>query len=326
MLLVAALCVRGAPQTPPVTVLINEISPLPLSDDEPTWVELLNVSQAPVDLSGWSLWDRWGCRLVFADETSELAPAGLVVVWFRGEEEASPARTFAREAGMHIDQVGEDAADAFRQQIGECALFAAPDRTPQALRDYVCWGDKSSSQTATVLRAAGVLAASGHALSKFGCDGCTVLEIGGTLGRSPRLTQILSAGQNQASSDLQNTWDYYAPGEVSPGRPNRWPAPAPHSPILSLTSRTAEFVVDYPVTLLGPPQEACRLQVAERPSFQQPLVDRAYAPGERLRVDGLAPGTYYWRARLERDDMVTPWSEGYYLELRDPNAVHEADD
>jgi hypothetical protein len=299
-----------------MAVLINEISPMPLSDDEPTWVELLNVAEAPVDISGWSLWDRWGCRFVFPARASELPPGGLIVVWFLRSKEMPLGRTFRREGAVHLEEVGDDAADAFRGRASECALFATSEARPEALVDFVCWARGPRPQTAAILQDAHV---SETLLEPVVAVGESWLRRGESIGRTPSGEHLTASAAPLSGMGSSRAWAVYAPGDVTPGKANPWPAPVARSPMSWVTANAVEFSVAWPPPLSAPPGRRVRLQVAERSFEQHCVVDRLFDAGERLIVDNLPFGEYYWRTRVEDGDVQSRWSRGQWFHLLDPS-------
>jgi hypothetical protein len=94
-------------------------------------------------------------------------------------------------------------------------------------------------------------------------------------------------------------WTYRDSGSASPGQTNPYPAPFRVSP--SDGARLASDVTLY-VTGVESAQEI-RFQVATDATFQDVVIEETVS-GFSFELEGLSPGTYYWRTKSDNH----PWS------------------
>ena len=125
-----------------LTIGLSEICFLPADEASPTWVELFNFGQEPVDIAEWSLNDASGQRYMFPKDLASVPPEGIVLVVFQGPP-SPPAddKDFDGDNAVTLYCRVEDATTAFRAWIGECALYAGDVAEAERIIDYVPWGE-----------------------------------------------------------------------------------------------------------------------------------------------------------------------------------------
>lgn len=328
-----SLAQEGEPVPPPplpwpaeyANLALSEVQPLPLKEEDPTWVELRNFGEEPVSIAGWSLADQSGTRYVFPAGLPPVPPEGIVLVVFPGPQ--SPPEddlSFEGDGCARLYSRNPDAASAFRGPVNECALYVGPEPKPEHLLDYLCWGEWRPTPNAEAAHRVGLWPRRFvHLLTGPGPFGPNLLlEPGGSCGRpylsSPRYSETL---QMMRPGHRVGDWDAYAPPYVSPGQRNGYP---PITHIYGPRGKEVPigptgFGYAWPASLCHAPDKdrwRDHLQVSAVPDFSRLLVDALIDP-QPYACD-LPPGRYYWRIRLESPEAATPWSEVIEFELLPP--------
>jgi len=297
MLILAALTGTAAADSYDAPISLSEIGAWP-SKDAVKWVELTNNGESSIDLVGWRLVDRAGHRYVFPAGTPRIPPGAYVVVTFEGTRPSGRIPSPAKDGAVLLRCRDDWAVKMFSGEFDECAVLSP--HGPDHIIDYVSWGRGYFIPVTSGVRRAAVDAGlwDAEAVVDIGSqpppDGMVPLELGGSIGRMD-MRKRRWAFRN---------WLILPPSDTTPGKPNVWPSAVPHFP-----HDGCIFSLEGPVDFVW--RQECeltpRLQIAEAPGFENPLVDKL-APREPDRFVKLRPGTYYWRVGLLYEDGGIQWS------------------
>ncbi len=253
---------------------IHELQPAP-DPGQVEWVELRNRLDKSVDLGGFVLsFARAGLHYELPQALPLVPPGQFVLVYLDGLGATANDYDFSDGvAELHSPQpISGDVMDAAQDEV--VIGLGAP------ISDRVRWGPEEATVGSTL--------ATGPGLGGLGD-----IPIGGSVGVMPASGPVLRLG-----------WTFYQPNETTPGAPNAVPAPIPFGPPDASNMLVGEVRLVW--RTFGTGTERFQVQVAQDPSFQQPLID--------VRVDGLrfgstyVAGTYYWRVRrLDSSQFPSEW-------------------
>ena len=313
----------AAPEGPwQLPMAISEVYPLPV-EGEATWVELLNYGEEAVSIAEWCLADKGGVRYAFPEDLPAVPPQGIVLVAFGGE--ANPP---ADDTSFGDDNAGSlysrtpETVTAFRGESNECALYASPQPTPEAMVQYVYWGDWQDTAQGRVARDLCLWDSSrGVTLTELKPGDEGLLLPGHSIGRAFfRKPRWFPERQMVVTGGVCLDWVIYVPAEVTGGRRNGWPSPVLLDPWpgIALHRDWRPWFAFHAAWNRMDPGWRGHFRVATDPDFRNVVLEGSRAIGEPSKpppLPPLPPGRYYWTARLERGDQSTPWAPPNSFEI-----------
>ncbi len=266
----------------------------------PMRVELVNTSDAAIDISGWKMFDKVGGEYSFPSGTSIEANGFAVVAFGKKKRERS-----LEKKCTYLHYTNEGAEDLFKGLVNECSLVSVNEENGQpkhVLEDYVCWGKPSQSPAYDVAKEGGLWPGEavyvGTGAQMLG--GSPVLRAEGSISRR---------GYRRSSSKVSD-WEPVPAEVVSMGSPNVRPTPG-------IMNADDEFT-DRPVKLRWFNEslyedEFYQLQISEKKTFRKLFLD------EKLKRSEYSPshagtGEFYWRVRIISEGREGNWSQvGHYI-------------
>lgn len=256
-------------QTP---LLLNEISPWP--GNSHIWIELINVSDKPVSLSGWSLKFQSGDMLEFPSNAPACPGNGLVLL-----DLAAPANKAASNGKLL--SIAMRKSPVLRQS-GD-ALFL---HSPSGPVDAISWGQAKASGAGTSLWPPYGIIPEGPIFQ----TGDVLLRLPGTW---PPINGMAIGSRH---------WAYRDANMATPGKANPLPGPVTMTP-----ADDTRFATSVSLAVLGLGwANSVSFQIAKDSEFTQIVIEETVS-GNSLSGTKLESGTYFWRARGNRTDSGT-WS------------------
>lgn len=299
----------GRPKASPIDVVISRICYWP-REGESEWVELANISEKPVNVSGWMLLDGQTLEFSLPGALPPVPPKGFVLVVFDG---TGAVRTpFGKDGKAVVHTPAELKGDVLGDDGGHLALYAPGESglepRVRTIRGYVAWGMSPGS----ILE---------HALTAKYWDGPAIVPRGTSpipiFGPIKKLVQ----GGSIAIVDLENRagsarpkWLVFGPTEVSRGGPSAKPVPIPIFGDGTMVNANGKATLScIPVRLQGVRYQfqvcwdrACTQVFTETASLEGPcyVLEKAVPPDTQV----------YWRVRARYPGgEVSPWSEARLL-------------
>jgi len=262
------------PAPPPVTLLINEVSPNPKAG-ESEWVELHNRSTSPVKAVGWELTDGDGNVYALPPTVPDVPPDAFVLVYFDGQGSGHDDLDFADQRAVLHSQPG--LVDVLEDDVDQVALYTGSTHNASTIADFVAYGADAEEDDDHAV-AVGIWTAGDIAAETQPNPGGVILQQGGSIGLSV----------------VRAEWVVYLEGETSPGHPNPVPAPFFRSPPPDATVGDARPTFGWSSV-----QDAIRyrLQVDDDPKFGSPAIDVELAETQHTPPDPLAAATYHLRVK-----------------------------
>ena len=326
---------RRHPAADEKSIVINEVLFLP-GEGESAWVELKNVSDAAIDISGYALTDEDGNWFVFPPGTPSVGAGAFVLVQFdggAGYEQSGELLVFHIQAGFleESDQLALYTSRYYQTFLPFAIKTADSPRqsgagSPQPmgdgplvpLLDFVAWGGDPGTDDR--LAASANLWDDGFYISLsrgLGFEDQSVVP-GESLGLLPGMP-------TKSPSD----WELYLAAEVTPGEENLYPTVAWFDPADGEVLAGSTFALGWqPVTAAT----GYAFQLDDNEDFSSPLVD-VMVSQPLYQYPGVMPdGVYYWRVQAETFGMESGWSSPVSVEaatlpgeLGSPDAQVSAD-
>jgi len=302
------------PKPAPFDVVFSEVCYWP-KKAENEWVELTNVSEKPVDISGWAIMDGQSLTFTLPDNTPAVPPGGCVVILFDG----AGVPHVAREKEIVIHTPRELNGNVLGDKGGHLALYAPGERGLEpgisTLRSYVAWGWSPG----TIL--ADAIASKHWARISDIPPSTSPVTIHGPMKWHQQGGSIGLVAPHEDVGRGKNSWGVFAPDEASPGESNN--SDKKRSPVLHLPADGSGTGDDGIITL-----SCTRLEKGVRYHFQvcwdeectKVFLDAPDLDGPRYRLAKPVPKgkTVYWRARaIYPDGSASQWSHRRRLLHRD---------
>ena len=277
---------------------LSEIQMLPAHTNDPVRIELVNRSDQSVDMKGWYMTDRYGHRYDFPKGLK--APKGsLVVVSFGSKQGKDKDDLNFSDNVAYLYCTESWATNAFRGRKNECALYepSAAGEKNGNVHDYVLWGNWLSEDDAFK-----------EAVEKklwYMEDAAIVNDETMFGGRHIEPGESLARIDFQRQRLMSTAWFINAPGEVSLGMINSWPAPRPMYP-----RDKQEYELKNPEGFSW--DATCGtnatflIQISRNKDFTDILFEKV-TPAQSIRQT-LENGTYYWRVCINAPEPNRKWS------------------
>lgn len=261
-------------QTP---LLLNEISPWPGNGH--IWIELINISNEPVSLAGWSIEFQSGDMLEFPSQAPACPGKGLVLL-----DLAAPADKAASNGKLLSIALRKSPALG---QAGDALILHAPGGPV----DAISWGQ------------ARAIGAGAPLWPPYG-----VIPEGPVFQPGDVLLRLPGAWPPTASKTVGSRhWAYRDATTATPGEANLLPGPVTMTP-----ADDTRFASSVSLAVLGLSwADSVTFQIASDSEFTQLVIEETVS-GNSLSGIKFEPGTYFWRVRGNRANSGT-WSPAQSL-------------
>jgi len=301
-----------------LTIGLSEICYWPAAKQAPTWVEVINFGDAAVSIAGWCLSDTKGPVYSVPRDLPPVPPSGLVLIQFQGA--SSPAhddKEFTSDGVAKLYGRKEGALNSLRGPSNECALYISAQCRPQEIVEYVAWGEAKATANARAAGPAGVRTGGSFVFPYRELMGDIEVVPGMSIGRKVFRRQVTHRATGETRIRPAGKWMRYSPHEVTPGAPNRLPAPGVWGPNGRLSCTDATYFswwwyVDH--RAVDTQRWQAHLEVASAPDFENMIVDELVDAPYAHRPP-LESGKFYWRVRMENGTSATPWSPTTEFEI-----------
>lgn len=279
-------------------ICVNEVQfdPLP---GAPQWVELLNRSDAPINLAAAIATDEDGNDYEIPVLLPDVPPGAFVVIHFDGLGAAADDYDFGDNvANLHSEPLIIDPFDVGGDQT---ALYSGLPLTSDNMLAFLAWGTPPGAQAANAVDA-GLwpddqflpnVAGGGEPLEGPGYATGT----GGSIGLPPDTQEI-----------RVESYVGYTEPDVTQGLPNLPPRPAQYLPPEGFASDTNDFAFSW-IEIDG--SQRYQFQIATDANFTNLVVNEPNVPADQgsFMPGPLPDGDLYWRVRaIDAGGVPGVWS------------------
>lgn len=305
------------------TIVLNEICIYP-NTGEPGWIELCNVSNKSVDVSGYTLLMGDGRRFILEEDLGKVEPNGIVLIMFDGKKGQVPNdKSFDNDNLTLLHTPVELRTDpntqhdpnsktfVFPKLTGRCSLYRPGPMSKETIADFVCWGGNELEIyfNQDLLITDDARGAKFWTPGRFVPTGARRDMIGG----NPPLPRGGSISRDHLYLHGYQSWYKSYPPDITPGAMNRLPRPVLRDRISSVAPTSSARLGWWGE--IRRQDVTYELEVALDKSFTS-IYKKVAPQRDRHVFDKQPPGTYYWRVRTIRGQQVSSWSEvGIYRVL-----------
>jgi hypothetical protein len=287
----------------PYKIALSEIQMLPAHTNDPVRIELVNRSGESVDMTGWYMTDGYGHRYDFPKALT--VPKGaLVVVSFGSKPEKDKDDLDFSDNVAYLYCKESWADKAFRHRKNECAVYApAKDGEKNGnVHDYILWGSRTKEE---ILNRTDAFKQAVEKKIWYEEDAAITPDENSIGGRHIQAGESLARIDFQRQWLMSTAWFINAPGDVSLGMINSWPAPCPMYP---RNKEGSELIKTQPFgwdATCGT-NDTFLFQLSKNIDFTALLLEKV-TPEHSIRHT-IEEGTYYWRVCINAPETERKWS------------------